>query len=136
VLLTARNQFGSVQVDLGELTLYELPPFLVDARDLPAVPVPDLTAFRPPRLDGAIAGRPADPIGTSPVPLPALASLDLIADLRAAAPLAAASPLGRVTSRAAASVSTVIEESQDDFRASLRTLFQQEQARLQQLSTP
>ena len=56
VHIEARNSFGFVRVDLGELTLYDLPPFQLQISDLPATYVPELSAFCPPSLDAALAG--------------------------------------------------------------------------------
>jgi hypothetical protein len=61
VTIEAANRFGAVSVDLGELTLYELPPF--DLRDLvgtlPRLPaVPTLEAFTLGALAPALATVP------------------------------------------------------------------------------
>lgn len=45
VVVELTNRFGTVRVDLGEVTLYELPPFQVDLGYLPRLQVPPLTPF-------------------------------------------------------------------------------------------
>ncbi|HXL95660.1 MAG TPA: hypothetical protein VN969_42615 [Streptosporangiaceae bacterium] len=45
VVVTARNRFGSVSVDLGHLTVYALPSFAVNLPYLPPVQMPDIRAF-------------------------------------------------------------------------------------------
>jgi hypothetical protein len=93
VVLEVSNRFGAVRVGLGEVTLYELPPFQVDFGYLPRLRVPPLTPFsmeplRPvleqipvPRLAELPAVPPLNTFGvvrtlmanaTMPVPLPRL----------------------------------------------------------------
>lgn len=45
VVVTARNRYGSVSMDLGHVTVYTLPPLLVNLPHLPAVQMPDIGAF-------------------------------------------------------------------------------------------
>jgi hypothetical protein len=46
ISIAARNRFGTVTMDVGELTLYELPPFKVDFTHLPRPQIPALGALR------------------------------------------------------------------------------------------
>lgn len=77
VTLTARNRFGTVTADLGELELFELPPF--EIRDV-RLPRPDVPALDPVLLDDApavLAERPVATVGSTPVaavPLPIVAA--------------------------------------------------------------
>jgi len=68
VMLEVSNRFGTVRVDLGEVTLYELPPFRVDFGYLPRVSVPPLTPF-------SLA--PLRPV-LEQIPLPRLAELPAV----------------------------------------------------------
>jgi hypothetical protein len=76
------NRFGTVRVDLGEVTLYELPPFTVDFGYLPRPQVPSLPPFSMEQLRPVLEG-----IGTVRLPelppLPALRTFDLVETLMA-----------------------------------------------------
>jgi serine/threonine protein kinase len=83
VTIEAENKYGAVRVDLGELELYEIPPFepytFVGALPKPAVP--QLDAFTLDGLDAAFATVPR--IATTELPrLPAMPTGDLTAVLR------------------------------------------------------
>lgn len=72
VRLDVRNRFTSVAIDLGELTLHELPPFTVDLNYLPRPKIPTLTAFQPPALAATLAGRPRIAFGNDVLTIPPL----------------------------------------------------------------
>jgi serine/threonine protein kinase len=79
VTIEAANRYGAVRVDLGELTLYELPPF--DLRDLvgtlPRLPaVPTLEAFTLGALAPALASVPRVPVPEFPK-IPSVPTADL-----------------------------------------------------------
>lgn len=82
VSIEARNRFGAVRADLGELNLYELPPFSIDLNYLPRPQVPALDAFSPEPLMATFAGRPLISVGTAEVPrVPSLSTLALVESL-------------------------------------------------------
>jgi serine/threonine protein kinase len=60
VTIQASNRFGAVRVDLGELTLYDLPPFEPDSllRTLPRLTVPALESFTLDAIAPALATVP------------------------------------------------------------------------------
>jgi hypothetical protein len=134
--IEARNRFGSVRVDLGELTLYDLPPFQLNMSNLPAVYVPELSAFCPPSLAAAIAGRPPALVGMDLIAIPSLSTPELIAGLSPVSPATALPPVGPVVNQASDSVTTVIKDAQSEFREILQDSFQEELARLTQLNHP
>jgi hypothetical protein len=79
VTIEAANRYGAVRVDLGELTLYELPPF--DPRSLigtlPRLPeVPTLEAFTLGALAPALATVPRVPVPEFPK-IPSVPTADL-----------------------------------------------------------
>lgn len=133
--IEARNRFGSARVDLGELTLYDLPTFRLSMSNLPAVYVPELSAFCPPSLAATMVGRPPATVGVDLVAIPCLSTSELLAGL-SSVPLATMPPVGPVVTQAASSVKTVINETQSEFREILHDSFQKEVARLAQLNHP
>jgi hypothetical protein len=83
VRVEAGNRFGSVTADLGELTVYELPPFKVSCDFLPQPRVPALRAFSLEPVTKVLASRP-DPGGHLPEmpPVPSLSSYAFVEGLR------------------------------------------------------
>ena len=83
VTLEAGNRYGAVRVDLGELTLYEIPPFEPEKfiGTLPRLAVPPLEAFSLGALAPALATVPRVAVPELP-PLPAMPSADLAGVLR------------------------------------------------------
>ena len=83
VTLEAENRYGAVRVDLGELVLYELPPF--DPKSfmgtLPRLTVPPLEAFTLEALAPALATVPRIAVPELPR-LPAMPTADLTGVLR------------------------------------------------------
>lgn len=80
VRIEARNRYGSVSVDLGDLALFELPPF--DARVvLPRPRIPALEAFAPRSLDAMLAGRPRIAAGGEVFSMPSFTAPEFISGL-------------------------------------------------------
>jgi hypothetical protein len=83
VTLEAENRYGAVRVELGELTLYEIPPF--DPKSLigtlPRVAVPPLEAFTLDALAPALATVPRVAVPEIPG-LPAMPTADLTSVVR------------------------------------------------------
>ena len=136
VCIEARNRFGSVRVDLGELTLYDLPPFQLKVSNLPAVCVPELSAFCPPGLDATMVGWPASPVGVDLISIPSVSTIELITGLLPAPAVMALPPIGQAVSQASDSVTTVIHNAQNEFRETMHNTFQKELTRLEQLNHP
>ena len=83
VTIEAENRFGAVRVDLGELTLYEIPRFDPESLigTLPRLAVPALDAFTLDALAPALATVPRVAVPELP-PLPAMPTGDLAGLLR------------------------------------------------------
>jgi serine/threonine protein kinase len=83
VTIDAANRYGAVHVDLGELMIYEIPPF--DPKSfigtLPRLAVPPLDAFTLDSLAPALATVPRVAVPELP-PVPAMPTADLTAVLR------------------------------------------------------
>jgi hypothetical protein len=77
VSLTVTNRLGSVSYDLGDITLYELPPMSVSLGTLPAPQVPDLPPFSLKSLGPVLDQVPAVRLPDLP-PVPSLQTYDLI----------------------------------------------------------
>ena len=75
VSVTAANRHGTITADLGELSLYELPPVQLDLGSLPRLELPELATFSV-HGTAALAQRPAVPLGITgmaglpPLPTP------------------------------------------------------------------
>ena len=83
VTIEAKNRHGGVRADLGELTLYEIPPFDPQSfvGTLPRLAVPPLEAFTLDTLDAALATMPR--VAAPELPrVPAIPTGDLTAVLR------------------------------------------------------
>jgi hypothetical protein len=76
VRLEAANRFGSVTIDLGEITLYELPPFNVNCDYLPRPQIPAMEAFSLQPAATMLASRP-DVRAMTPE-MPAVPSLSIV----------------------------------------------------------
>jgi hypothetical protein len=82
VSIEARNRFGSVVADLGELTLYELPPFNIDLNYLPRPQVPAVQAFSLDKVAAMLQEGPRIDVGALQVPpIPSLPAFDLVESL-------------------------------------------------------
>jgi hypothetical protein len=105
VRIEASNRFGAVTADLGELTVYELPPFTVTCDYLPTPQVPALQAFSLEPVTDVLAGRP-DPGGHLPEmpPVPSLSSYGLVEGLRPGWPAVTWSGIDEAITEAAAAI--------------------------------
>ena len=83
VTLEARNRYGAVRVDLGDLELYEIPPFKPEQLigTLPRLAVPRLEAFTLDALAPALATVPRVEVPELP-PVPSMTGADLTSVLR------------------------------------------------------
>lgn len=129
VSIEARNRFGAVRVDLGELTLYELPPFTVDLNYLPRPQVPALDAFSPEPWTATVAGRPLIPVGTTDVPrTPSVRTLELVESLTPPGRTAVGWPhVGAAVRGASEEVTSLIFGGEDEgLVARLRDIFARE----------
>jgi serine/threonine protein kinase len=77
VILEAINRFGTLRVDLGELSLYELPPFSLDLTRLPGPSVPAIAAFTLEPMGAMAESRPRIRVPEMP-PVPILEPYDLV----------------------------------------------------------
>jgi hypothetical protein len=109
VRIEAGNRFGAVTADLGELTVYELPPFTVTCDYLPTPQVPTLRAFSLEPVTNVLASRP-DPGGHLPEipPVPSLSSYGLVEGLRPGWPAVTWSGIGEAITEATADIKTQV----------------------------
>jgi len=77
VTIEVANRFGRLQVNLGEITLYELPPFEVRLGYLPSLEVPELRAFTLEAIRPALESMPRIQVPQVP-PVPSLPTADLL----------------------------------------------------------
>jgi hypothetical protein len=125
VVVEAQNKFGRIRADLGELTLYELPPVNVTIGPLPRLEVAAQAAFSPAPWPATAAARPLGEIGRRDIPRLALPStLSLVQDLSPAdrGPLGWPG-LGSAIGDAGAEVNAFIRESAGEFGPGLREGF-------------
>jgi hypothetical protein len=115
VSMEAVNRFGSVRVDLGDLDLFELPPFSVKLGPLPAVHLPAIEAFPASGLSSMVPSWPSFP-EVAAVGMPVLNVADMV-PMPAVPPLP---PIGNAIQGAAETVNSVILDNQDSFSALLR----------------
>jgi hypothetical protein len=101
VFIEARNRFGVVRMELGELELYDLPPFNVDLNYLPRPQLPAIDAFSLARLREVLEAPTGVRVPEVP-PVPSLPTVGLIEALMPGA--ATVVPLPRFTD-------TIIEAS-------------------------
>ncbi|GII62311.1 hypothetical protein Skr01_23960 [Sphaerisporangium krabiense] len=87
LVVVARNRYAEVTVDLGDLELYELPPFDASMARLPRVPAPRLEPFRPPVAAAALRGRPRITVGSEVVTMPSLGVFRFVEGLRPVDPV-------------------------------------------------
>jgi hypothetical protein len=121
VHIEVRNRFGSASVDLGEVTLYELPPFHVGLNYLPRPQVPALAAFCP-APGVATAARPLLAVGAANMPkVPSLNTLELVGSLAPPGLPAVGLPhVADAVADASAAVTGLILREGEDFASSLR----------------
>ncbi|MGD0699476.1 MAG: hypothetical protein ABSA02_06295 [Trebonia sp.] len=80
VTLTVANNLGSVKLDLGEISLYELPPLTVNVPPLPSPQIPDLPRLSLDSMGPVIDKVPAMRLPDLP-PMPTLQTYDLVQTL-------------------------------------------------------
>ena len=80
VSIEVANQFGTVTADIGDLDLYELPPFTVDFGYLPKPQVPAIEAFTLAPLATILDSSPRVAVPEIPA-IPSLHSLELVNSL-------------------------------------------------------
>jgi hypothetical protein len=112
VAIEVSSKFGTLPLDLGELTLYELPELTVDLARLPRLDAPSLGAFTLDTIRPALASVPRAPVPDVPR-IPALPTADLIGVFREALMPGGAIPLelprlGDVITRAANEVAGIV----------------------------
>jgi hypothetical protein len=84
VSIEVRNRFGTISMDLGEVTLKELPAFTVSLDYLPRPRIPSIEAFTLEPMIAALAGAPR--VEMSFPEMPSLRTLDLAKSLMADVP--------------------------------------------------
>jgi serine/threonine protein kinase len=125
VVLEAHNKFGRIRADLGELTLYELPPVNVAIGPLPPLQMPAQAAFSPAPWPATAPARPLVEIGRRDLPRLTLPStLSLVQGLSPTGRGPLIGPgLGTAISDAGAELSAFIRESAGEFGPGLRESF-------------
>ncbi|MFC4063080.1 hypothetical protein ACFOWE_32785 [Planomonospora corallina] len=81
VSVEVRNKYGGLRVDLGSLTLFELPGFHFDPGELPRPKTPRLEAFQAPIMSAVLKGRPRIATGGEVVEMPRLRAFEFIGSL-------------------------------------------------------
>lgn len=123
VAIEVANRFGALPFDLGEVTLYELPPINVDLNVLPTPHVPPLPTLPAETLDRAMAGAPAPRLPD--IPVPTLDTSGLIGSLMKNAALTVPMPsLGQAMADAAAVMTTKLQDEANQISAQLRAAYQ------------
>jgi hypothetical protein len=122
VSIEVRNRFGAVSVDLGELTLYELPPFHIDLNYLPRPQIPALQAFSPEPLMATLSGRPLLSVGAAEVPyMPSLSTSELVDCLSPGGQVLAVWPhIDEAVTGASHDVTSLITSEGENFVSTLR----------------
>jgi len=117
------NRYGSVWFDLGEVTLYELPPFKVDFTFLPTPRVPPLPTLSMAALDRIVAGAPTLRLPEAPV-VPSLDTFNLVESLTRSATLTVQlPPFGAAVADASAAITAALQAQADQIGASVRTAY-------------
>lgn len=134
VAIEVANRYGRVRVDLGDITLYELPPFNVSVDYLPRLEAPTLNAFTLNTLHPLLASVPRVPVPEVPL-VPALPTSDLISVFRKtlipdSAVRLQLPQLGDVVTQAAQEVAEMISSDARQFAESRRQGTQGPQAPL------
>jgi hypothetical protein len=70
VAIEVTNRLGALRVELGDVSLYELPPFKADVNFLPTPRIPQLPGLSMASLDAAIAAAPAAQLPAAPMVTP------------------------------------------------------------------
>ncbi|MEV7806957.1 hypothetical protein AB0O28_28815 [Microbispora sp. NPDC088329] len=124
VTLEARNDCASVTMDLGELTLYELPAFDLSLHRLPTAHVPPMETFQPPSPAAALPGRPRIAAGFGAVELPSLHVFDFVHSMLPVEPALMPAPrISAVVSEATGVVRASVTDAASDMAAVLHRTF-------------
>lgn len=128
VAIEVANRFGNVRVELGEVTVYDLPSFKVDFGFLPAPRVPRLPAPPMTSLDRVIAGVPVARLPGIPA-VPNLDTFGLAQSLTRSATLAVPLPqFGAAVAQASAAVTTALQAQANQVDTNVRTAYLASQA--------
>jgi hypothetical protein len=120
VAIEVANRFGSLRVELGDVTLYDLPPFKVDFDFLPAPQVPKLPALRMTALDRVIAGAPVARLPEIPA-VPSPDTFGLVQSLMQSATLTVPLPqFGVAVAQASAAVTAALQAQANQIGTSVR----------------
>lgn len=123
VAIEVANRFGNLRVELGDVTLYDLPPFKVDFDYLPTPQVPRLPALPMKALDQVIARAPAARLPEIPA-VPSLDTFGLVQSLMQSATLTVPLPqFGAALAQASAAVSIVLQAQANQVGNSVRTAY-------------
>ena len=123
VAIEVSNRFGTLRVDLGDVTLYELPPFRVDYGFLPTPQIPRLPALSMTALDQVIAGAPLVRLPDIPA-VPDLGTFGLVQSLMQSAALTVPLPqFGAAVAQASAAVNATLQAEANQVGASVRTAY-------------
>jgi hypothetical protein len=123
VEIEVMNRFGTIRRGLGDMTLYDLPPFKVDYGFLPTPQVPRLPALPMAALDRVIAGAPLARMPEIPA-VPKLDTFGLVHSLMQSATLPVPLPqLGAAVAQASAAVSAALQAQANQVGSSVRTAY-------------
>jgi hypothetical protein len=123
VAIEVGNRFGTLRVELGDVTLYDLPPFKVDFDFLPTPHVPRLPALSMTTLDRVIATAPAARLPEIPA-VPAPDSFRLVQSLMQSATLPVPLPqFGAAVADGSAALSAALRAQATQVGASMRTAY-------------
>lgn len=123
VAIEVNNRYGAIRAELGEVTLYELPPFKVDFGFLPALQVPKLPTLSMAALDRVIAGAPAAQLPEIPV-VTSLDTFGLLQSVMESAMLTVPLPqFGAAVTDVSAAVAAALQAQADQVGASVRTAY-------------
>jgi len=117
------NRFGNLRVELGDVTLYDLPPFKVDYGFLPTPQVPRLPALPMAVLAQMIAAAPAVRMPEIPA-VPDLDTFGLVQSLMQSAALTVPLPqLGAAVAQASAAATAALQAQANQIGTSVRTAY-------------
>lgn len=123
VAIEVANRFGTLRLELGDISLYELPPFKVDYGFLPTPRVPRLPPLPMAALDRVIAGAPATGLPDMPA-VPSLDTFGLVGSLmRSAAVTAPLPPLGAAVADASAALTAALQAQAGTVGASVQAAY-------------
>jgi len=123
VAIEVANRFGNLRVELGDVTLYDLPPFKVDFDFLHAPQIPRLPALPMTALHQVIAGAPVGRLHEIPA-VPNLDTFGLVQSLMQSATLTVPLPqLGAAVAQASAAVTAALQAQANQVGTNVRTAY-------------